>query len=104
MNEFNKNIKFNYLYRDAGNYKQYGAVVFVNPKNLSASEVERKIRARLIDGEFFEPSKWKLTALGFEEWNDDLEHFWNEFESVQSTSEEPTTNKTIENFLRDIYS
>jgi hypothetical protein len=28
-------IKFNYLYRDNGNYKQYGSVVYSNPKYYS---------------------------------------------------------------------
>lgn len=43
-------IKFSYLYRDAGNYKQYGSVVLDNPDNLSLEEIEKQIRANLIDG------------------------------------------------------
>lgn len=102
MNDFKNNIKLNYLYRDAGNYKLHGATIFPNPENLPVSEIEKEIKSRLIDGEFFEPSKWKLTALGFEKWNDDLDHFWNEYESIQTTSEKPTINKTIAKFLGDI--
>jgi len=102
MKDFKNNIRLNYLYRDAGNYKLHGATIFSNPENLAVSDIEREIKSRLIDGEFFEPVKWKLTPLGFEKWNDDLDHFWNEYESIQNTSEEPTVNKTITKFLGDI--
>jgi len=41
------NIKFNYLYRDAGNYKHYGSVIFASPNDLSLLEIEIIIRAKL---------------------------------------------------------
>lgn len=102
MKDFKNNIKLNYLYRDAGNYKLHGVTIFANPENLLVSEIEREIKSRLIDGEFFEPLKWKLAPLDFEQWNDGLDHFWHEYESIQITSEEPTINKTITKFLGDI--
>lgn len=86
------NIKFNYLYRDAGNYKLYGSVIFSNPNNLSLAEVESKIRARLIDGEFFNPDKWSIPRLAFEEHDRELDHDWHEFESVELTNESAITN------------
>lgn len=102
MNDSKNNIKFSYLYRDAGNYKIYGTVIFPNPEDIHVNEIEKEIKSRLIDGEFFEPSKWELPPLRFEEWNDDLDHFWNEYESIQTTSEEPTIGKTIAKFLEYI--
>ena len=102
MKDFKNNIQLNYLYRDAGNFKLHGATVFSNPEDIPVSEIEKQIKSRLIDGEFFEPSKWGVAPLGFETWNDELDHSWNEYESIQITSEEPTFNKTIATFLRDI--
>src|SRR5690606_1346312 len=56
-------IFFNYLYRDAGNYKQHGSVVFGNPNNRRLNEVDQRIRAALIDGEFFVARHWGLPDL-----------------------------------------
>jgi hypothetical protein len=84
------NIQFNYLYRDAGNHKVFGSEVFSNSVVLTVEEIELKIRANLIDGEFFDPKKWGLPRLGFSDWDDEIDHTWNEFESVEATEEEVT--------------
>lgn len=101
-NDFKNNVKLNYLYRDAGNYKIFGSVVFANPENIDIEMIRNEVQSKLIDGEFFLPSRWQIAPLGFEEWNDDLDHFWNEFDSLQFTNESPTTNKTVTKFLADI--
>lgn len=96
-----KNIKFNYLYRDGGNYKIYGSQVFSNPKKLPLKEIETKITANLIDGEFFDPKEWNIPALVFAEWDEDIDHGWNEFESVEESAEKVTTG-TIDEFLQNV--
>ena len=102
MNNSKQNIQFNYLYRDSSNYKLFRNEIFSNPDKLSIADIRNKVKDFLIDGEFFEPAKWQLRPLGFEDWIDDLDHFWNEFESMQATSEKATTNKTITEFLSGI--
>jgi hypothetical protein len=57
------NIKFHYLYRDAGNYKNFGSVVLVNPENLSLAEFENRLRANLIDDIWFYAEDWGLPNL-----------------------------------------
>jgi hypothetical protein len=89
------NIKFNYLYRDASNYKQFGFQIFSNPDNLSLPEIETRIRATLIDGEFFDPVKWGVPRLHFDGWDPEVDHEWNEFEGVEETEETPTNEKSI---------
>lgn len=76
------NIKFNYLYRDGGNYKNYGFVILSNPGNLALTEVEKLIRNKLIDGEWFYADEWGLPELFFEwvDFRDDPT--WHEFESI----------------------
>ena len=37
------NIKFNYMYRDAGNYKKFASVVFSNPELLSLQSVAMRL-------------------------------------------------------------
>jgi hypothetical protein len=102
MSSSKSNIQFNYLYRDAGNYKVSGRVIFSNPEGLSLEGIEREIRAALIDQEFFDPAAWALPKLGFDEENPELDHGWNEFESVEQTEEEPTLEHTVSHFLEKI--
>lgn len=102
IKDLRNNIKFNYFYRDGGNYKIYGSEIFPNPECVKVEEIEIKIRTVLIDGEFFEPHKWGLKRLCFEVWNNDLDHFWNEFESLKPTDEPHTVDRTITEFLKEI--
>jgi hypothetical protein len=95
------NIRFNYLYRDAGNYKQYSSVVFNNPNDRDPSEIEQTIRAALIDGEFFDARQWQLPDLRVGEYDDELDHEWHEFESVEETGDDGT-QLSIEEFLNRI--
>jgi len=95
------NIKLNYLYRDASNYKQYGSVVLANPNNIAAALVADIISRNLIDGEFFDADKWGVPPLFFDKENGD-DHDWHEFESVEITEEPPYSNVAIENLLDKI--
>jgi hypothetical protein len=96
------NIKFNYLYRDAGNFKVWGFEFFCNPDLLELETIEDRIRTALIDGEFFDPQKWGLKRLKHDDWISELDHTWNEFESIEITREEPTVDLTITTFLKVI--
>jgi hypothetical protein len=40
----NRNIQFEYLYRDGANYKAWGTIVFSNPAGLSVPEVDERLR------------------------------------------------------------
>ena len=94
------NIKFSYRYRDAANYKVYGSVIFSNPDNLTVREIEAQIRAKLIDGEFFDPVEWNVPKLQILPIDEELDHSWNEFESIEESDEEPNAGISIEAFLR----
>lgn len=96
------NIKLNYLYRDGGNYKVWGYEVFSNPDLLSIKGIEEKIRESLIGGEFFDPQHWKVTRLKFDDLVSELDHTWNEFDSLAVTAEEPTNSNSITEFLKAI--
>lgn len=102
MNDSKSNIKFYYLYRDGGNYKVWGSVILSNPDSLPLAEIEGKIRKSLIDGEFFDPKYWKVKRLKHDDWVPELDHTWNEFESIEITDEEPTIDFSIVEFLDQI--
>lgn len=54
------NIKFNYLYRDAANYKQFGSVVISNLEGFTLEELDLFLKKYLIQEEFFVPSNLGL--------------------------------------------
>jgi hypothetical protein len=96
------NIKFNYLYRDAANYKAFGSVVFSNPEKISLAEIETQIRSRLVDGEFFDPVEWNLSRLQLLPIIEDIDHSWNEFESIEATDEKSNGNTSIAEFIKSV--
>ncbi|MFL9844177.1 hypothetical protein [Flavobacterium rhizosphaerae] len=95
------NIKLNYLYRDASNYKQYGSVVFANTNNIAAKTINNIIKSNLIDGEFFVAEAWEIPVLYFDNIID-ADHNWHEFQNIEVTAEMPYSNLEIENLLNKI--
>lgn len=65
------NIKFNYLYRDASNYKQFGYIVLSNPNNIAINIVREGIISNLIDTEYFFADALGIPSLFFDELNED---------------------------------
>jgi hypothetical protein len=98
------NIMLSYLYRDAGNYKNFNEVVFTNDSQLPLDEIERRLKACLIDKEWFVADKWGLKDLHFTEfaWNSELDHDWHEFESIEETEEAVTEEIDIVKFLEKV--
>ena len=92
------NIKFSYLYRDAGNNKNFGFVIFANPGKLPTDQLKDTIVARLIDGEYFDHEAICVPDLYFPIKNAD-DHSWHEFDNLETTTEKPTDKRTIENFV-----
>lgn len=88
-----RNILFNYLYRDASNFKLFGGVVFSNPNNLSLEEIKRRIESRLIDGMYFDPDEWGVPRLRFEDFDEDLDHGWCEFDECTPCPMSPIFQK-----------
>jgi len=99
MISLSPNICFSYCYRDYANYKQHNEVVFANSNGLPVDEIESLIRKKLIDGEWFYASDWKLPDLHFEDWDTEIDHPLHEFIEVENTDEKPNSPITIETFL-----
>jgi hypothetical protein len=90
------------MYRDYANYKNHGEVIFSNAENLSLDEVEKQLRSMLKDDTWFYVSKWGLKDLHFEKYDDEIDHAFHEFESLELTNEEPTEQNSIKSFLAGI--
>jgi hypothetical protein len=81
------NISLTYLYRDAGNNKIWGEVIFSNKMNFDVSTLEEKIKNELIDGEFFVAEDLCLPSLRFERYDEELDHGWHEYFCVKETAD-----------------
>ncbi len=81
------NLSFQYLYRDASNYKLHGEAVFTNQTGLSLKEIEKRIRACLQDGEFFIARQVHIEERFFDALDDQDDHPWHEFAQVALTNE-----------------
>ena len=97
-----KNIQLNYRYRDADNYKQFGAVVFSNPRGMSVEEATALLLPKLISEEFFIPDDWGLPRLHASPYNPEVDHEWHEFEEFEETEEDITDGREIREFLDSV--
>jgi len=99
MSDLRNNLKFEYLYRDAGNYKQFGCVILKNPSKIDPELATKQIRPYLIDGEFFYPDKIQVPYIEKYEFDPEMDHNWYEFEKFSLTDEKPTESINAQSFL-----
>lgn len=101
MNASNPNLKFEYLYRDGGNYKTWGEIIFENPSGLNTEEATEKVRKLLISSEFFNPKIAGIERFDSLIFDPELDHEWYEFDQVSETSEEVTSHFSFDQFLKN---
>jgi hypothetical protein len=94
------NIKFEYLYRDEGNYKTFGDIVFSNPNQLTVEHINESIESHLIEGCWFDPDAWQIPRFSFHRFNafGIYDYLWYEFEAI-SFSDEAPVSLSITDFL-----
>ncbi len=94
------NTRFNYLYRDASNYKQFGSVVFRGPPEPKLVE---RLKISLDSGEFFIAQQVGLRSVSLAEGDDypanEDDHCWHEFAGVEESDAANTDDRTFENFV-----
>lgn len=96
-----QSIKFKYLYRDTGNYKNFGNVVFSNPDNISSIEIEDSLENAFSQKVFFVAEQIGLQELFFKGFplGDDIS--FHEFNDIEITDEDPndSVGRTIKEFV-----
>jgi hypothetical protein len=80
------NTAFEYCYRDAGNWKQYGTVVF---DGAAADDLTARLKRALHDDLWFIADQLHLPELFFETANTD-DHCWHEFVAITPTGDAVT--------------
>lgn len=96
------NLKLNYRYRDAGNYKQFGSVIFSNSNKVTIDEATKLLQEKLISSDFFVPKDWNLLPLHFHPYDPELDHEYHEFESWEETYEQANDPRDVVLFLNQI--
>lgn len=95
------NTRLEYLYRNAANYKQWGAVVFAGAPDEAIS---RRLVEALESGEFFIAAQVRVPERFFDDGlNPDDDRCWHEFSTLEPVDEEPTDEfgRTIETFVAE---
>lgn len=102
------NAEFEYLYRDASNYKFWGSVVFENPSTMSLEEVEERITRSLDSQELFIASQIRLPEVFPFEMGKPTEddHCYHEFASINPTLENSNDlyDRSLTQFVEEIES
>lgn len=100
--KYKSNIRMEYLYRDAGNYKFRGDVIFTNHRSLSVAHIESLAREYLIDGAWFVANHPSVPDLRPTDLDYELDHDWHEVHSFSETDAEvkDALDLDIEDFLR----
>ena len=83
------NIVFEYLYRDAGNYKNWESIVFSNPNLHSAETVRASIRQAMSSAHYFDAPAVRLPDLHFPKFSASLDLPLHEFFDVSATDQNP---------------
>lgn len=98
------NMRFEYLYRDAGNFKNWGELVFSNPHNIKVDIVTLMAESVLIEKAYFIANKADVPDLHFEQYNEQLDHSWHEVHAFIPTKEAPNDprGRNIEEFIESL--
>ncbi len=102
------NIEFNYLYRDAGNYKKWASLVFSIPEGLALPSVATSLAGAFREENSFVAHQIRVPEVFFytrgNATSDD--HCYHEFYTVEETLEPPNDqySRTISEFLAEAQS
>lgn len=100
-NQREMNTKFNYLYRDASNYKNWGEVIF---KGEYTPEMAVELTEYLDEGRYFIAHQVDIPEMFFDYGKDSIEddHCWHEYGDMVLTEQEPTDPRTIQQFIQQV--
>ncbi len=100
------NAVFEYLYRDAGNYKFWNSIIFANPSAMSLEKAEERIRCSFDSHDLFIAHQIRIPEvflfLNGEPTEDD--HCFHEFASIKPTTDTPNDmySRSAAEFVKEI--
>lgn len=95
------NIKFVYLYRDGGNFKNWGFCIFRNPDNLPIENIEQRLLASFWQGSLFIAEQVGLPELFHDDYPTIDDICFHEYVNSELTEEDETDSfrRTISVFV-----
>jgi hypothetical protein len=100
-------IKFNYLYRDASNFKKWASVVFANPEGLSVDDIGDSLRNNFLSDQLFIAHQIRIPqAFLFAQYPLTVDdHCFHEFYSVEPASDaaNDTFDRSILGFIVEVH-
>jgi len=96
------NIEFEYMYRDLGNFKSYGTVVFSNQFSLSAPAVNSALLSALGSYQNFRASDLGIPELFFKEFAFDSELDWEMHEFCDVVQTDLPVSDTRARDIKDV--
>ena len=100
------NIKFTYMYRCAGNFKNGNEVIFRNPGKIPLPRLQQQLHEALLESTWFFAHHVSVPELFFddEEYDDELDHDRHEFVSLEEvkTAATDAKNRTILQFINAV--
>ncbi len=99
------NIRMEYLYRDAGNYKNWSEVVFANPTNIPIKRVQKMVGDALFERQYFDARSAGLPDLHFLECSLELDHDWHELHGLADTDDQPSDSsaRSVEQLIECLH-
>jgi hypothetical protein len=100
------NVEFSYLYRDGGNYKRFGRVVFSDPEQISCGAIIGALTEAFLEEGLFIADQVRVPEV-FLFANGELsfdDHCYHEFDAVRATEKEPNDlhMRTISEFVSEV--
>jgi len=98
------NVIFEYLYRDAGNYKNWESIVFSNPNSYGIDMLRASIRKAMSNDGYFDALAVRLPDLHFPKFSAVLDLPLHEFFDVSATDQNPDDlhSRSIDELLTEI--
>jgi len=93
------NIAFHYLYRDGANYKNLNTVIFDNPNDITLETLSQLLKDKLISEEYFYANEWKIPDMHFGSWDNEIDHEFHQFETIEYTDEIANSEITLVDFI-----
>lgn len=100
------NIKFIYLYRDGGNYKKWGQVIFRNPNKLSCDSITKALRETFMQDGLFIADQVRVpeSFLYIRGDANSDDHCYHEFDKVELSFDAPNDQhgRSMRQFLTEV--
>jgi hypothetical protein len=100
------NVKFNYLYRDASNFKKFASVIFSNPAGMDPLAISKCLEdAFCVDGLFIANQIRVPEVFLFTKSDISIDdHCFHEFDSIELTPQSPNDiyGRAISAFVNEV--